>query len=587
MEKMRHIIRGLLLLLCLGLAVPGMAKADGGVCPRYAVGSEIQPPPDLYSVNGVLRVALNYFTSMDDAGRTLFCFVTADGKESPTLHVNPGDRVVITLTNMLPPVTSGPAERDSNPTTVCGDPVMTLTSTNMHFHGTNTSPACHSDEVIRTLVNSGETFEYKLKIPKDEPPGLYWYHPHIHGISSMAVEGGATGLIEVEGIANVQPAVAGLPERYIALRDQTVAAGADHGASGSSAPNWDVSVNYVPVNFPLYQPAVIKMQKGTQEFWRVANTAANTIMDLQLQYDGVAQPLQIVAFDGVPTGSKDGRRQGSIVTQKDILLAPAARAEFIVSAPPDGVKEAKLVTLGIDGGEAADNNPYRRLALIQTTDAPVKLSKAAEPSGPAPVMRFGDLANAPVTAQRLLYFSEYFQESHQPPRGAHPPDFDHVDFFITVEGQKETLYDPNNPPAIVTNQGAVEEWTIENRTQEVHEFHMHQIHFLVEAINGVPIPKKKQQLYDTFQVPYWDGISETYPSITVKMDFRGPTIGSFVYHCHILEHEDAGMMAIIQVLPKGAGAAGKPAQSASTDAGSASRASAAPVLQRATFLEPW
>ena len=71
------------------------------------------------------------------------------------------------------------------------------------------------------------------------------------------------------------------------------------------------------------------------------------------------------------------------------------------------------------------------------------------------------------------------------------------------------------------------------------------------------------------------------------MDFRGPTVGSFVYHCHILDHEDAGMMAIIQVLPKGTGAAKTPAQSASTDTGSASHAFAAPMLARATFLEPW
>src|ERR1051325_11709755 len=149
MEKMRHIIRGMLLLLCLGLAAPGMAKADGGVCPRYAVGSEIQPAPDLYRVHGVLKLTLNYFASMDDAGRTLFCFVTADGEESPTLHVNPGDRIVITLTNMVPPVTGGPAEKDSNPTAVGGDRVMPPPSTNMHSHGPTPSPPCHSDEVIR------------------------------------------------------------------------------------------------------------------------------------------------------------------------------------------------------------------------------------------------------------------------------------------------------------------------------------------------------------------------------------------------------------------------------------------------------
>jgi FtsP/CotA-like multicopper oxidase with cupredoxin domain len=68
-------------------------------------------------------------------------------------------------------------------------------------------------------------------------------------------------------------------------------------------------------------------------------------------------------------------------------------------------------------------------------------------------------------------------------------------------------------------------------------------------VNGVPIPRKKQQFYDTFQVPYWKGHGR-FPSVTVRMDFRGAVVGDFVYHCHILDHEDGGMMATIRVLPK-------------------------------------
>ena len=78
---------------------------------------------------------------------------------------------------------------------------------------------------------------------------------------------------------------------------------------------------------------------------------------------------------------------------------------------------------------------------------------------------------------------------------------------------------------------------------------MHQIHFLVQEVNGVKIPKDQQQFYDTFQVPFWRGHGR-FPYIKVKMDFRGDVVGDFVYHCHILDHEDGGMMAIIRVLPK-------------------------------------
>ena len=96
---------------------------------------------------------------------------------------------------------------------------MTPSSVNVHYHGTNISPTCHSDEVIRTMVNSGETFTYNITFPTDEPPGLYWYHPHIHGISEAAVQGGATGAIIVEGIEKIQPAVANLPQRLLMVRD--------------------------------------------------------------------------------------------------------------------------------------------------------------------------------------------------------------------------------------------------------------------------------------------------------------------------------------------------------------------------------
>ena len=95
----------------------------------------------------------------------------------------------------------------------------------------------------------------------------------------------------------------------------------------------------------------------------------------------------------------------------------------------------------------------------------------------------------------------------------------------------------------------MEDWTIENRTGENHEFHMHQIHFELLKRNGVSVPEPDQQFLDVVEVPFWSGTGP-YPSVKVRMDFRGMDIGDFVYHCHILGHEDNGMMAIIRVLPR-------------------------------------
>ena len=78
---------------------------------------------------------------------------------------------------------------------------------------------------------------------------------------------------------------------------------------------------------------------------------------------------------------------------------------------------------------------------------------------------------------------------------------------------------------------------------------MHQLHFLLLKENGVPVPPQQRQFLDMIQVHYSTGRGP-YPSVMVRMDFRGMDVGDFVYHCHILGHEDAGMMAIIRVLPK-------------------------------------
>jgi hypothetical protein len=76
--------------------------SDQDRCPRPAAGSVVTPPPDLFSDDGVLNVVFNYFTTVDGDGRTLFCFTTPDGNESPTLHVNPGDTLNVTVTNQVP-----------------------------------------------------------------------------------------------------------------------------------------------------------------------------------------------------------------------------------------------------------------------------------------------------------------------------------------------------------------------------------------------------------------------------------------------------------------------------------------------------
>jgi FtsP/CotA-like multicopper oxidase with cupredoxin domain len=527
-------------------AQPAPVAPVGNACVRPAAGSVVEREPALYSQHGVLKVRFSYQSRQDEEGRTLYCFMTPDGKENPVLHVRPGDSLQITLTNNLPAGT--PIMAVSGPH--CGASTMESNSVNIHFHGTNAAPTCHQDEVIKTLVNAGQTFQYNVQFPRNEPPGLYWYHPHVHGISESIVQGGAAGALVVDGIEDVQPAVAGMRQRVLVVRDQTVPGGLK---PSGDIPSWDVTLNYVPITSPTsadstqFVPAVLVMQRGEKQFWRVANASADTILDLRYVWDGKPQTMQAVALDGVPIDSQDGKGTGKLLGLDHIVVPPAGRAEFIVDAPPKSVNLAQLVTEKVDTG--FPNEPTRPLATIQTMDGPMQPAAGqaldrlpAFTAASTSHQRFAGLLHAEVAKARTIYFDQ------KPPA-----------FYMAVEGRPEHIFDPDMPPDIVATQGTVEEWTIQNRTTENHEFHIHQIHFLVESqanfeINGSQqSPGVTGQYLDTVQVPHWDGNpNHPYPSVKVRMDFRGPDVGDFVFHCHILGHEDLGMMNIIRVAPRGA-----------------------------------
>jgi FtsP/CotA-like multicopper oxidase with cupredoxin domain len=463
---------------------------------------------------------------------------------------------------------------------------MNSSSMNIHYHGTNTSPSCHQDEVIKTIINPNQTFLYNVAFPGNAPPGLYWYHPHIHGIAEHAVQGGAAGAIVVDGIENVQPAVSGLPQRILIVRDQNVPGSPN---PNGNVPSWDVTLNYVPITSPSnpksskFVPAILQMGAGDREFFRVSNSSADTILDLQYVFDGVPQTLHVVAIDGVSVNSQDGVQPGSLIPLKHFLLPPAARVEFIVSAPPASVKLAQLITLGINTGPLGDDDPQRPLATIQLTpNAPSLAADAKLPSFAGHIttsQRFAGLESAPIAVKRTVYFDEDCPPIPDPTQPPCAPD----KFFMAVVGKPEHTFDPNLPPDIVATQGTVEQWVIQNRAGENHEFHFHQLHFLVQSqdnfeLNGsVQSPGVTGQYLDMVQVPYWDGNpNHPYPSVTALIDFRGKDVGEFVFHCHILGHEDAGMMNIIQVqLPTEANKANQGSKAvASSKSGAGSAASA-------------
>ncbi len=578
------------LALCVALLCPAFAwgaatpekaapSLPDEICPRPAVGSVVSAPADLRSEHGELKLDLQIQNVREKDGSVRYCYSMPNGAQAPTLRLHPGDRLVLRLKNKLQDVdpvaaaaekamsqsicAAKPKEVVAKARNACESGAMTAVSTNLHFHGMTMPPVCHQDEVLHTSVQPEDgVFEYRFQIPKDEPPGLYWYHPHIHGFSARQAQGGASGALIVEGLERAIPEVARLPERVLVIRDSELLnpkappsksepvlpkslvendGDALNNGMGFGKPAKDLSLNFVPVPYPNYDPAVIRMKPKQRQLWRVLNASSVTYLNLALLYQRVPQRLGIVAIDGVPMRKTE---KAALPWVDHIALAPGARVEFIMDGPPPGAP-GLLVTRTVDTGPAGENDPNRALALVepdpQASDPAIVLPQVHDP---LPALTRPWLRD--VTPVRTRHF--YFSEQPSDPKNPNGP----IEFYITEEGHKPRVFDPRDGmPNIVARQGDVEDWVIENRSNELHAFHIHQIHFLVMEFNGRAVDEPF--LRDIVNVPYAKGTQLSYPSVRIRMDFRDANaVGTFVYHCHLLEHEDGGMMGTVKVLARGA-----------------------------------
>lgn len=584
-----YLLFGVLLAL-LGVAqganTPGnrpVEQSTSDPCSRPAAGGTVPEPREVRSQNGTLELDLSVENVKEADGTTRFCYRTKDGSQSPTLRLKPGDWLVLRLTNRLVDLETaarGPAAPQATPprtapqshhhggdsTDPCLSGTMSLISTNLHFHGLTLPAVCHQDEVLKTSIAPGSApFEYRFRIPEDESPGLYWYHPHIHGFSARQVSGGASGALIIEGLERSIADIAGLPERVLVIRDQDLlhpeAAPAavdakttpfiDHDGdamntgTGFGRPARDLSVNFVPVPYPDYPAPSLTMKPGERQLWRVLNASSVTYLNIGLVWTRShwrkEQFMGLVAVDGVPLNAK-GSPEPSFQWRDRVLVPPGGRAELIINGPPAGTA-AQLVTRFVDTGPAGENDPNRPLVAI-LTDAVAPEPTATVPKEtqpPAPPERPWVGSVTPQRTRKLILSEEPVDPAE--PNGA-------MRFYITVEGQARKLFDPASAePNIVAHEGDVEDWLIENRSSELHAFHIHQIHF--EIVEWLGVTVNEPFLRDTINVPYWTPRMTSYPTIRLRMDFRDPnTVGTFPFHCHLLDHEDSGMMGLVRVEPR-------------------------------------
>ena len=373
--------------------------------------------------------------------------------------------------------------------------------TNLHVHGMHVSPRGHGDNVF-VNTPSGATFVNRYDIPDDHIPGEYWYHPHRHMYVDQQVSAGMAGTIIVRGGWEDQPALSSLRTRQMVLQQFQVTPDGQvvRGTMTSDAPT------YTYVNGQL--KPVVDIRPGELQRWRLSNLQGDSFVRIR-----------------VP----DGMRAWLIATDGNPLARPQRVYEMLI--PPAG-RRTILVRAGAPGESVMRNEPWGTgFQAIPEQDLLTVRTAGPRRAGQGLPARIGDMPNlrrAQVARRRTVQFS----------MGAPGPNG--MPVFL-INGRRYEQWGRRNLASM--RLGTVEEWTLTNTTDEYHPFHIHLQPFQVMSVNGQPV--RGVMYRDTVPIPPMvNGVPGT---VVIRQRYTDFT-GRFVIHCHILFHEDNGMMAPVQVV---------------------------------------
>jgi FtsP/CotA-like multicopper oxidase with cupredoxin domain len=539
------------------------------------------------------------------------CYTTNGSAEAPTIRVRLGSDIAVTLRNEITDpaaidAVTGPGKLSIATARVPRAPEFipvipgmkhhATGATNLHVHGFAVPPVKPQDDVLNVCTDPAvgprrcgqRAFTYHFHVPAEMTEGLYWYHPHVHGEVQAQMLMGLTGAIVVEGPQDDARRAAGIDERILIVRQtqdldvaKTQAAAMTAALPGSHThkvpPNARratavdtahellcgassgidaISLNSTPIPVGEAEDSALanfEIAAGRKQLWRILNAATDAFLDLALiDENGKPLPLEVIARDGSLMTDDAGVPLPVGATLTSQFVPPSGRLEVLLTGPPLGVK-AYLVTHAVDTGCAGDRLPERRLAVVRSAGA------AAEPVVTQITQEtrknlFSGLMARPTEHERVIAMAEY-------PR---PGLTDQVDFYIVERKPGAVLkpYGMGGPPAISVRAGTTEEWVIENWTNELHAFHIHQVHFRVLTIDGEPVVNPP--LLDVVNVPYAEATgyhSKEGPvrpgRVRIKLYFPESLAGDIPFHCHLVDHEDNGMMAVLRVTRSDSRTAGR------------------------------
>ncbi|BBG05905.1 FtsP/CotA-like multicopper oxidase with cupredoxin domain [Pseudonocardia autotrophica] len=450
---------------------------------RLPAGEPLQDPAVAPSRSGRLAVELTAAPGARLGGQDTAALGYNGSTPGPTLRVRPGDELAVRLTNRL-----------DQPT-------------NLHTHGLRVSPQANSDNPF-VRVDPGTSFDYLYRIPPDHPAGTFWYHPHHHGVVADQVFAGLAGVLLVDphpGPGAPEPAVS--TDRVLLITDTTLDSGGQIVDPTAMDRAMGRQGEMVLVN-GQYQPTIPATPGATQR-WRVINGCVSRALAIGLQ----DHQLGLIAYDGTFLPAP--------ATRDRVVLAPGNRADVVVrpgAAGPYALRTDPVERGGMGGmmgGGTATSGPTT-LATMIAAGTPV-----TAPPLPAALPAETPAAGG-ASAQRQITF----QMGMGGMAAASGMSF-------TVDGR---TFDPQRDDQTV-ELGAIEDWLVTNPSPLAHPFHLHVWPFTVLATSDGTPPLGVPQ--DVVLVP-----AQGWARIRIPFTTHP---GRSVYHCHILDHEDAGMMATINV----------------------------------------
>ena len=367
-------------------------------------------------------------------------------------------------------------------------------ATNLHFHGLHVSPSGNADNSF-IMVPPGEQFDYEIQIPNDHLSGTFWYHPHVHGVAARQVFHGLAGLLIVRGDLDAIPEIAAAQEQVLVLQDFTF------DRSGQiSEPSFGQRMqgregDTLTVNGEV--TPTFSIQRNGLLRCRFLNASCSRYYQLSVE----EHPMAVVAADGGPLRTPHWTDKW--------LLAPGQRVDLLIRGErPAG--SYRILSLPYDRGSVGMMGVSPQSPLVL---AYLNYSGTAERAVPVPEKLLNVEALPAAALQRRFVLTEGMMGSFQ------------------INGR---TFRPDRTDTVV-ELGSTEDWEIENRGGMDHPFHMHVNPFQLVGADGLA----DSAFLDVINIP-----RASRRRIRVRFnDFPGLTL----YHCHILDHEDLGMMGILEI----------------------------------------